>query len=360
MIIVYSGIIGSGKSYKLVSELFEARKKYFVVHNIDGLEEGFIDCGFDFVKKMEEENIEAKVFFSKEYQAELCKAVQEKYNRNVLVVIDEAGEWFGSQIKSQRLWLAYHRHLGQEIWMVAHRVTDLASIYRSFIEVEWRGKSGSMLFLPGYFFYNRISGGQRAGWKLEKIKPEVFAVYKSSHRKEIKARRSWLVPASLLFAVLALWGFTKIPSLMFHGKVKNEEKTLLKNDASENQAGNGIAEGKKRSSSSAMVKVGGNYRVEENYSFQGNFNGVPVFVENETGAIMRLSGLPGHYMIVSVQGSEYCRLYDLVGRREFDLKNNGRLRIAAERAAERSGAVLSAGGIASSGRSGLGFASMRD
>lgn len=312
MIILYSGIIGSGKSYKMVSDLFEARHKYFVIHNIDGLQEGFLEAGFDFVKRMEDEGIDAKVFFSKEYQEALCKSVEEKYQRNVLVIIDEAGEWFGSQVKSQRLWLAYHRHLGQEIWLVAHKATDLASIYRSFIEVEWRGKSGSMLYLPGRFFYQRISGGQRAGWKFEKINKEVFKVYKSSARQEIKAKKSFLVPAAIIFIIVVLFAFIKLPGYLFggsKGKLKDIKKDVRIVDSMPARANNDLK---------AIVA---NNKIEDEYSYQGNFNGQLVFQNLKTGRQSGIKGLHGRFIIIDYKGSEYCELYDIVEKRQFVVLN---------------------------------------
>jgi len=88
MITLYSGIPGSGKTYKMVNDLDEAKEKYFIIHNIDGLKEGYLtkDQGFNFihyVDEMKKENTDFDVvtFFSKEYQSELTLAIREKYKK---------------------------------------------------------------------------------------------------------------------------------------------------------------------------------------------------------------------------------------------------------------------------------------
>ena len=164
MITLYSGIPGSGKSYKMVKELSRVKDKYFVVHNIDKLQEGYLgEYGLQWEQYIQRENMEVEAFFSKEYQIKFCEEVHAKYKRPVLVIIDESHEWFDKFSKTLKMWLSYHRHLDADVWLVAHKSTNLAAIYRSFIEVEYRAKHGSFIALPGYFIYNRILGGQRVG-----------------------------------------------------------------------------------------------------------------------------------------------------------------------------------------------------
>ena len=84
MIVLYSGIPGSGKSYKMVHDLEAEKKKYFVIHNIDGLKEDYLreGEGFSFIKYCEDQQMEVEAFFSKEYQIELSEAIRAKYNKN--------------------------------------------------------------------------------------------------------------------------------------------------------------------------------------------------------------------------------------------------------------------------------------
>lgn len=208
MITLYSGIPGSGKTYKMVAELSRCKDKYYVVHNIDGLVEGYLgEFGINFIEYCTKENMEVPDFFSKEYQIKFCAAVHEKYNRSVLVIIDEAHEWFSVNSKNLKMWLSYHRHIDQDIWLVAHRSTNIPAMYRSFIEIEFRAKSGSFMGVPGYFLYNRILGGQASGYTKERKQQKIFDIYKSQLINTDKKRKTpkfimMVVAASILGVLL--------------------------------------------------------------------------------------------------------------------------------------------------------------
>jgi len=182
MITLYSGIPGSGKSYKMVAQLDRVRSKYFVVHNIDGLSAAYLGShGVNFVEYCAAQNMEVVDFFSKDYQVEYTKAIKDKYDLPVLVIIDEGHEWFSKRSKNLMMWLSYHRHLNQEIWLVAHRSTNIPSLYRSFIEIEYRAKSGRFLGIPGLFIYNKVLGGVPCGFTYEVKHQRIFAIYKSQN-----------------------------------------------------------------------------------------------------------------------------------------------------------------------------------
>jgi zona occludens toxin (predicted ATPase) len=217
MIVLYSGIPGSGKSYKMVHDLEAEKKKYFVIHNIDGLKEGYLGEGegFSFIKYCEDQKMEVEEFFSKDYQIEITEAVRAKYNKNCLIIIDECHEWFDKNKKSLKMWLSYHRHLNELVWLVAHRSSNLPSVYRSFIEVEYRAKFSSIFALPGFFIYNRILGGEAVGYTYAKKKQQVFALYKSMAEGFKKPKPSLVIPIAALLIILGVWYFLAMP-----GKLK--------------------------------------------------------------------------------------------------------------------------------------------
>lgn len=223
MIILYSGIPGSGKTYKMVSDLYDCQKNFYVVHNIDGLKEGFLKNGINFVKYCEEQNIEVETFFSKEYQIKFTEEVRKKYGLNSLVIIDEAHEWFSRVKSTLKMWLSYHRHLNQTVWLVAHRSTNIPSVYRSFVEVEYRAKHSSIIALPMLFFYNRIVGGERIGYTYCLKKQEIFDLYKSQNEGFKKTRPSLLLPIMILLVVAGVAYFFIIPSKVI-GKGKTNQK----------------------------------------------------------------------------------------------------------------------------------------
>ena len=79
MITLFTGLPGSGKSYKMVAELWKHRKKYFIIHNIVGFKtEKLGDYGFNWVDYCTQNNISVEEFFSKDYQVELATKIKEK------------------------------------------------------------------------------------------------------------------------------------------------------------------------------------------------------------------------------------------------------------------------------------------
>ena len=180
MITVYSGIPGSGKSYLMVKDLLSVAGKKFIIHNIDGLNPHCLKKkGFDFTEYCAKEGLEVEQFFSKEVQGRICEEVEKKHGLQVLVIVDESHEWFDRHVKSLKMWLSYHRHLGQDIWLVAHRASNLPQVYRSFVESEVRAKTSSLIYLPGFFMYQKLAGGESCGWSVAKKDPVVFSQYKS-------------------------------------------------------------------------------------------------------------------------------------------------------------------------------------
>ena len=228
MIILYSGIPGSGKTYKMVSDLNDCQKDFYVVHNIDGLQEDFLKSGINFVKYCDEHQMKIEEFFSKEYQISFTEEVKKKYDLNCLVIIDEAHEWFSSIKDSLKMWLSYHRHLNQTIWLVAHKSTNIPAIYRSFVEVEFRAKHSSILSLPMVFFYNRIVGGEQLGYVYCFKKKAIFKLYKSQNKGFVKKRPSLFFPIVVLFVVLGVSYFFIMPRLIIGKGKKNKNKEEVK------------------------------------------------------------------------------------------------------------------------------------
>lgn len=350
MITLFSGIPGSGKSYKMVVELSRVKDKFFVVHNIDGLQEGFLgEYGFDFsvycpseisiLTGEKKEKVEYSDFFSKEYQEALCEKIREKYNRPVLVIIDDTQEILYGMSKSIRIWLSYHRHLGQDIWMVAHRASNISSVYRSFIEVEFRAKSGSIIGLPGFFIYNRILGGQRAGYIKERKRKSIFAVYNSqSVDVERKRKTPMLIPLVIMAVAVGLGGFFWIPAkFMKKTPVKIAEKNQLKTVSSVSQAGvvipevvvpggNGMMSGSVSQAGVVIPEVVLKVVVDmsEKFAFIGNFNGSAVIENRSSGEQMTMNRAPGRLMLISADGLNSCTVISGDSGKQMTFYNSGR------------------------------------
>lgn len=293
MIVLYSGIPGSGKSYKMVYDLAAEKKKYFVIHNIDGLKDGYLGEGegFPFLKYCEDQKMEVEDFFSKDYQIQLTEAIREKYKKNTLIIIDECHEWFDRNKKTLKMWLSYHRHLNQLIWLVAHRSSNLPAVYRSFIEVEFRAKFSSIIAIPGYFIYNRIVGGERVGYVFAKKKKAVFELYKSMAEGFKKPKPSLLIPVAILIVIVCVWYFLRMP-----GKLqKTPKEVIAKSTISENEVSG-------TSARSAPTPV---------FLYAGKFGDEYLVQEVISGKIIKIADMPGKMILFQANDSELT-LFDTI------------------------------------------------
>lgn len=313
-ITLFSGLPRSGKSYKMVAEAWKLRHKYFIIHNIVGFKTEVLgEYGWDWTKYISENNIEADVFFSKEYQQELSAKINEKFQRPMLVIIDEAHEWFDTHKKAIKMWLSYHGHLNQQIYLVAHASTNIPKVYRTFVEVEYRAKSSSFLFLPGYFFYNRLLGGVGAGYILEKKDQKIFDLYKSSDIKEDRKRKSLMLPLVLAAIVGGFILFIYSPNLIFHSKDK------------EKKAGVEVSEQGKKvqpAANQAVQIVEKSEDFDKQYAFAGNFNGNPVFEERKSGKQYILERIDLKYKYIKSDRDNNCEIFD--GKKILTVYNSDR------------------------------------
>lgn len=306
MITLYSGTLGSGKSYKMVAELSRCKDDYFIIHNIDHLQEGYLkEFGFNWVQYCEENKIEISDFFSKETQLELSQKVFEKYKRPMLVIIDEAHEWFDKHVKTFKMWLSYSRHLDQEIWLVAHKSTNIPAIYRSFVGVEYRAKSSMFLNLPWWFFYNRILSGERAGYTFERKSQKIFDLYKSKevHSKK-KEKKSLMLPILVAVIILGIALFAYLPQRMAKSKI---DKKPVSSSQSAAAASGGSAQspppGQSSFSQNQEIKsIKFDLKtIEDKFSYVGEMNGEIIIEDRATGIQLALSYLPGDWKVVKCE-----------------------------------------------------------
>lgn len=303
MITLYTGLPRSGKSYKMVHDLHENKDKYFVIHNIDGLKKGYLgEYGFDFVEYCEKENIEIIEFFSKEFQIKLDEAIHEKYKRDCLIIIDESQEWFDRNKKQLKMWLSYHGHLNQTVWMVTHRASNLSSVYRSYVETEYRAKHGSMFNIPGIFVYNRISGGTPCGYAYVRKKQKIFDLYKSQNNKYVKRKPSYFIPVMFLLVVLGVVMFFWMPSKIIKKSKKNEvsEKKIEKKDEVTNTSNNNK-----------------NDVVNEQYRYAGEIGDDVLIQDLRTGETIFLKYLDG--LVYLKKYKDRVRVYDVKAKKEIDI-----------------------------------------
>jgi len=203
---LYSGKLGSGKTYRVVYELAKTDllKKYYVIHNIPDLK-----IKSEFIKSFNSEfndmGFEPSEMFNYEFQEDLSKKILEKYGRGVLWIIDECDKiGFDRTNSSMKKWLSMSRHLGQEIYLISQSKWNIAKDYMNLIEIEIQGKKG---YIFSSFIYSWYSGSEKfATDRLPKDK-SVYDLYRSFKIAETKTPKSKFLKWFLylgIFAVVAL------------------------------------------------------------------------------------------------------------------------------------------------------------
>lgn len=336
MITLFSGLPGSGKSYKMVAEAFKNKDKKYIIHNIVGFKTEILgDYGFNWSEYIEKNNLTIETFFSKEYQNELSEQIQKKYKRSMLIIIDEAHEWFGHYCNALKMWLSYHRHLDQEIYLVAHSSRNIPQMYRSFIECEYRAKSSTILFLPMFFFYNRIVAGQRIGYILERKRKEIFDLYKSQdvNEENIKPKRSIIIPLLLILSVVGVYGFLKSPEHIIKKNKKDVKNKVVASDV-------------KNVNPAEQNKIMGKFNqneFESKYAYVGEFNGQVVVEDRKSGEQYPLTYLNKKYRVllcdrqrVAVVESEMGDMIELHNYARFkSMKKQDRIMMASSEGGAR-------------------------
>lgn len=201
MIELITGKPGSGKTYLAVQRLLELPVgKYVIWHNIAGLKPEV----FPEPHMIKEIPADLKAWGTKENQIEYADACKEKYGRPMLVVIDEAQMVFGEKNADLKAWLSWHRHLGQDIWLIAQHAKMLHQDYVVLAEYEVRAVKSMILNMLVYQF--RV-GGETFKTARRRKDTRVFQAYRSFDHGEVSKRGFNLLYWSIALGVLALGGF---------------------------------------------------------------------------------------------------------------------------------------------------------
>lgn len=199
---LYSGIMGAGKTYRVVYELVygDLLQKYFVFHNLEQLK---IDNKYlkEYGKDSE---FNPPDLFTYKFQEQLSKQIREEYGRNILWIIEECDKiGFDKSRPDVKEWLSMHRHLGQEIYLISQSKWNIAKEYMNLLEVEIQGKRG---FVFDSFIYSWFSGGEKISTDRIPKKKEIYEKYKSFHIPELKRKKSKIWLFALLFFMITISG----------------------------------------------------------------------------------------------------------------------------------------------------------
>lgn len=209
MIELITGKPGAGKTYLAVQRLLSLPVgKYVIYTNIDGLrKEAFAEP--DMVKEIPED---MALWMTKERQIEWAEAVREKYGRPMLVVIDEAQMWFGEKNHDRKGWLSWHRHLGQDIWLICQHYKMIHPDYYNLCEYEIRALRSSFLNL---LVYQYRLGGETFKTMTKKKDPSVYAAYRSFNNEEASKASFKLVYWAAAGVIVCVGGFLLFQHMWF-------------------------------------------------------------------------------------------------------------------------------------------------
>ena len=160
MIEFYTGVPGSGKTYKAVSYAYDCfldeksknykkfNQFYTNINELDfdsfnsDLEEVAYPLDFDLLLKSLFKL--HKMFLEKKTDSELMVLADELNLSHSLFLIDECHNYFNSNNEVLIWWLSYHRHLHQDILFMTQNLSLVFKKYLSFSEFFYKAVPSSM------------------------------------------------------------------------------------------------------------------------------------------------------------------------------------------------------------------------
>ncbi|MBN2515952.1 MAG: hypothetical protein JXC33_07965 [Deltaproteobacteria bacterium] len=262
---LYTGIPGSGKTYRVVYELLskEIQDKYFIIHNIEGLKhDKFINKSH--IKSFGQNgslSYSTDELFTYEVQKELSEQVKQKYNKSLLMVVDECDKLgFDMGSASIKEWLSMHRHIGQDIYLITQNRANIHRSLYNLVEVEILGKRG---FIFNQFIYAWLANGEKFHTDRLPKKKEIFEAYKSFQLPETAKKKSNLWR---FMAVMGIAGFIGMGYFIFFMMPGEFKEAGQKKD--------------QKLSGTAIIKSdNAESFVPDEYFWGGIVNGKPVYID---------------------------------------------------------------------------------
>ncbi|MFA5214449.1 zonular occludens toxin domain-containing protein [Sulfuricurvum sp.] len=230
MIEFYTGVPGSGKTYRAVSYLYDIFldsksksfgkfKKFYT--NINEFQFDAFPAGLAFDLDYELLLVKLtqlhKLYMSKCTDTELLELAEELGLKDAFFVIDEAHNYFEKKNSVLVWWLSYHRHLHQDIILVTQNLALVESKYKSFSEFFYKAIPSSLRVFGSTLKYEQYIGSrmyknQRSEKFTLKFNPDVYALYTSGANTQGKK----VIYKYVAFAVAGLVVVIIAISLMVH------------------------------------------------------------------------------------------------------------------------------------------------
>jgi zona occludens toxin len=227
MLEYYTGVPGSGKTYRAVSYAYDCfidekskvYKKYkFFYTNINEFKFDAFNSGIDdvaFVLHMDKLLVSLselhKLYLNNESDAVLLQRSKELNLSDTLFIIDEAHNFFDTKNDVLIWWLSYHRHLHQDIILITQNLSLIFKKYLSFGEFYYNAVSSSLRLRGSVFTYHQFIKWQlykNSHTNTFKIKfnPAVYALYSSgANTQGTKVIHKFIAIAVFLFIVVIIF-----------------------------------------------------------------------------------------------------------------------------------------------------------
>ena len=234
---IYSGLPGSGKSYKAVYDIINTYQfTHFIVHNLDDFKPSVLKfpghC-IDWKRKfVDSGQVKIGDFFKYDFQKKLCSSIKRRFNKPILFIIEEASDYFLFQNNSYLDWLKMHRHLGQDVLFITQDSKNIHYTYRRITSYEVRAKADIKIA----FLYSKLIADQQVALIYALKRKKYFKAYKSYDIEGVK-RRSYGIYILVGLVILAFYTMRTLPgkSLRKAGHDKNLAHASVKNSSSVNQ-----------------------------------------------------------------------------------------------------------------------------
>lgn len=210
---LYSGVPGSGKTYKMVADLdafLQRKPDVNLVSNIKGLQLPHQDFDDMLLHYFPEQSLTILQRIEQFFVYEFQESLNVTYGGPVMYVLDECQEYFPhlTKLPNTERYLQRHRHLGHNLYLATQASSLLSSKVVALIEIELHAVRRSISFL-GEFHYRRQSPQthQLIDSKTVFPKKRIFNLYKSFDVGEIaKPKKTlWLKFWPLILLIFALY-----------------------------------------------------------------------------------------------------------------------------------------------------------
>jgi len=245
MIVLLTGVPGSGKTYRAVLYILEKLKSGgIVVSNVSGLDQKKLKefLGLNEVSYLQiERDLIAKKssFFAYSQFVSFCERIRRRFgDRKIFFVIDEAQRYLSplNHLSSEIVYtFDYHRHLNVDFLLVTQHSSKIHQQIRLNAEYEIRAVRRSIELFPVFrydYFIDNVK------FKTEKIKPRssVFALFNSFEVTNADTRRffahSRLLVTIAFFFVLSFVSFLYLRNTYFSPAQSSQASSLSQSSPS--------------------------------------------------------------------------------------------------------------------------------